>query len=79
MEDTIVAISTAIGKSAISIVRVSGPDAIQIVSGIYRGVDLLNAPGNTINYGHIYDGKEMLDEVLVSVFGRRKVTREKMS
>ena len=68
MEDTIVAISTAIGKSAISIVRVSGQDAIQIVSGIYRGVDLLNAPGNTINYGHIYDGKEMLDEVLVSVF-----------
>jgi tRNA modification GTPase len=68
MEDTIVAISTAIGKSAISIIRVSGPEAIRIVSGIYKGVDLLNVPGNTINYGHVYDGGDMLDEVLVSVF-----------
>lgn len=68
MEDTIVAISTALGKSAISIVRVSGPDAIPLVNDIYKGVNLLKAPANTINYGHIYEGEEMLDEVLVSIF-----------
>ncbi|HEY8395463.1 MAG TPA: tRNA uridine-5-carboxymethylaminomethyl(34) synthesis GTPase MnmE [Bacilli bacterium] len=68
MEDTIVAISTALGKSAISIVRLSGPEAISIVSGLLKGINLTNTPGNTINYCHIYDGKEMLDEVLVSVF-----------
>jgi tRNA modification GTPase len=68
MEDTIVAISTALGKSAISIVRISGPEAIAIVSDVYKGINLNKANTNTINYGHIYDGEEMLDEVLVSVF-----------
>jgi len=67
MEDTICAISTAPGIGAISIVRVSGPKAIEIVSKIYKGKDLRKAESHTINYGFIYNGKEKIDEVLVSL------------
>ncbi|MDD3999541.1 MAG: tRNA uridine-5-carboxymethylaminomethyl(34) synthesis GTPase MnmE [Bacilli bacterium] len=68
MEDTIVAISTALGKSAISIIRVSGPEAIMIVNNIYKGINLETSSGNSINYGHIVVDDKTLDEVLVSVF-----------
>ncbi|HBP26076.1 MAG TPA: tRNA uridine-5-carboxymethylaminomethyl(34) synthesis GTPase MnmE [Acholeplasmatales bacterium] len=68
MEDTIVAVSTALSKSAISIVRASGPEAIAIVSQIFKGKDLKTAESHTISYGHIVDGDEIIDEVLVSVF-----------
>lgn len=68
MNDTIVAISTALSKSAISIVRLSGSDAIGIATKIFKGKDLTKADSHTIHYGHIFDGSEMIDEVLVSVF-----------
>lgn len=68
MEDTIVAVSTALGKSAISIVRASGPEAIAIVSAIFKGRDLKTAESHTVSYGHIVDKDEIIDEVLVSVF-----------
>ncbi len=68
MEDTIVAVSTALSKSAISIVRASGPEAIAMVGQIFRGKDLKTAESHTISYGHIVDGGEVIDEVLVSVF-----------
>lgn len=67
MKDTIAAISTALGVGAISIIRVSGEDAIEIVSKIWKGKDLRNQPSHTIHYGHIIDGKEMIDEVLLSL------------
>ena len=67
MEDTICAISTALGVGAISIVRVSGNDAIQIVNNIFKGKDLTKVESHTINYGYIYDKDELIDEVLVSV------------
>lgn len=67
MEDTICAISTAPGIGAISIIRVSGKDTLDIVSKIYKGVDLKNVKSHTIHYGFIYDGKERIDEVLVSL------------
>ncbi len=67
MEDTICAISTAPGIGAISIIRVSGKDAINIVSTIFKGRDLNKLDSNTINYGFIYDRDELIDEVLVSV------------
>lgn len=67
MEDTICAISTAPGIGAISIVRVSGPNAINIVSKIFKGKDINKVKSHTINYGFIYDGVEKIDEVLVSV------------
>lgn len=67
MEDTICAISTAPGIGAISIIRVSGKEAIPIVAKIFKGKDLTKVASNTINYGFIYDFEELVDEVLVSV------------
>ena len=67
MEDTIVAISTALGVGAISIVRVSGKEALNIVNKIYDQ-DITKYEANTINYGHIVDNNKVIDEVLVSVF-----------
>lgn len=67
MNDTIVAISTALGEGAISIIRVSGEDAISIVNNIFKGKDLSKVVSHTINYGHIVYKDEIIDEVLVSV------------
>lgn len=67
MNDTIVAISTALGVGAISIVRLSGPEAIEIVNNCFKGKDLTKVKTHTINYGHIIDQEEIIDEVLVSI------------
>ncbi len=67
MHDTIACISTALGIGAISIVRVSGEDSINIVNSIFKGKDLNKVESHTINYGHIIDKSEIIDEVLVSV------------
>ena len=67
MNDTIASISTTLGVGAISIVRVSGKDAIKIVNSIFKGKDLEKVESHTINYGHIVDNDEIIDEVLVSV------------
>ena len=53
MEDTIVAISTALGIGAISIIRVSGTDSINIVNKLFKGKDLTKVPSHTIHYGKI--------------------------
>lgn len=68
-EDTIAAISTPVGEGGISIIRLSGPEAISTVKKIYRGKDLAKVATNTINYGHIVDPEsgEQIDEVMVSV------------
>ena len=66
MNDTITAISTALGIGAISIVRVSGEDSIDIVNKIFDR-DLTKYATHTINYGHIVDNGEIIDEVLVSI------------
>ena len=67
MNDTIVAISTALGVGAISIIRLSGKDAISITNKVFKGKNLENVESHTINYGYIYDNNELIDEVLVSV------------
>lgn len=67
MDDTIVAISTALGVGAISIIRLSGKDAISITNKVFKGKNLSEVESHTINYGHIYDKDELIDEVLVSV------------
>ena len=67
MNDTIVAISTALGVGAISIVRLSGKEAISIVNNCFQGKDLTKAESHTINYGYIKDNDEVIDEVLVSI------------
>lgn len=76
-DDVICAISTANTRSAISIVRLSGKGSIDIVNKIFRGKDLTKVASHTIHYGYIYDGDQMLDEVLVSVFkAPRTYTKE---
>lgn len=67
MNENICAISTALGVGAISIVRCSGPDVIEIVNKIFKGKDLTKVNTHTINYGHIFSDGENIDEVLVSV------------
>ena len=67
MEDTICAISTSLG-GAISIVRVSGKNAIKIVNKFFSTKNLETAKSHTIHYGYIVNGTQKIDEVLVSVF-----------
>lgn len=67
--DTIAAISTPPGEGGISIVRISGEEALDVAKKIYRGKNLDKVASNTINYGHIIDpstGQE-IDEVMLSV------------
>ena len=66
MNDTICAISTALGVGAISIIRVSGDEAIDIVNKIFDK-DLTKKESHTINYGHIVYKGEIIDEVMVSI------------
>ena len=69
--DTICAIATAPG-GALGIIRISGPDAIQITDSIFRpkrkSMDLLHAKPYTLSFGHIIDEKGIVDEVLISTF-----------
>ena len=66
MEDTIAAISSALGVGAISIIRISGDNAINIADKIFDK-NLNEAKSHTIHYGHIMDKNEIIDEVLVSI------------
>ncbi len=66
MEDTIAVISTALGIGAISIIRVSGTESINIVNKIFDK-DITKVKTHTIHYGHIVNEGEIIDEVLVSV------------
>lgn len=77
MNDTIAAISTALGVGAISIIRVSGKEAISIVNKVFEKKDLEKVDSHTIHYGHIVDKNEVIDEVLVSVMrGPKTFTAE---
>lgn len=77
MNDTIVAISTTMGVGAISIVRLSGKEAISIANKSFKEKNLEEVPTHTIHYGHIYDGEELVDEVLISIMrGPRSFTAE---
>ena len=77
LNDTIVAISTALGQGAISIVRLSGDDSISIVNKAFRGKNLEKVNSHTIHYGHIVDKETTIDEVMVSVFkGPKSFTTE---
>ena len=65
-KDTIAAISTGMTNSGIGIVRISGPEAFEVIDRIYRGKDrLLEAESHTIHYGYVKDKQETVDEVLV--------------
>ena len=66
MEDTICAIATSLGVGAISIIRLSGKDAIEKVNSIFSR-DLTNVNSHSVTYGHIVYKNEIIDEVLVTV------------
>ena len=67
MKDTIAAISTALGVGAISIIRISGTEAISITNSVFKEKDLSKVDSHTIHYGHIVENDEIIDEVLISV------------
>lgn len=70
-KDTIAAISTAVSESGIGIIRVSGDEAVAVVDSIFKtksGKSILNQmESHTIRYGYIFDGDELIDEVMVSL------------
>ena len=70
--DTICALATPPGMGAIAVIRVSGPETYAILDKIFKpkkkNTDLNKSPGYKIYFGNLFDGKELLDEVLVSVY-----------
>ena len=66
--DTIAQISSALGQGAISIVRMSGEEAIKIANSIFDGTNLEKVPSHTVHYGHIIYKDKNIDEVLITVF-----------
>ena len=79
--DTIAAISTPPGEGAISIVRLSGEQAISIADAVFQSgkKKLIDVSSHTIHYGHIFDPEkyQMMDEVMVSIMRKPKTfTRE---
>lgn len=67
-DDTIVALATAHGVSAIGVIRLSGGKAIDITNALFPSKDLTKAKGNTLHVGLLKDGDTVLDEVVVSLF-----------
>jgi len=71
LEDTIAAISTAVGEGAIAVLRVSGPEAVNLVARIFRGSAALEKMEPRRSYfGEIYDVTGVVDQVLVTIFRR---------
>jgi len=68
MVDNICAIATAYGVGAISIIRCSGPNAIELVNNVFKGKNLNKCKSHTIHYGHIIDKDIIIDEVLCNIF-----------
>jgi tRNA modification GTPase len=67
-EDTIIALATVNGISALAVIRLSGKDAIKITQKVFEGKNLEKQASHTIHFGTITDGQRTIDEVLVSVF-----------
>ncbi|MDO4519997.1 MAG: tRNA uridine-5-carboxymethylaminomethyl(34) synthesis GTPase MnmE [Eubacteriales bacterium] len=71
MSTTIAAISTAVSSSGIGIIRISGPESMEVIDRIYRSKNgkkkIKEVSTHTIHYGYIYDKDELIDEVLVMI------------
>lgn len=67
-QDTIVALATAPSGGAISVIRLSGEKAIDITAKVFKGKDLVAMNSHTVTYGHIVDGDEIVDEVMIAMF-----------
>ena len=69
VDDTIAAVSTAVGEGAIAVLRVSGPEAVNLVAPIFQGSTALEKMEPRRSYfGEIYDATGVIDQVLVTVF-----------
>jgi tRNA modification GTPase len=69
--DTIIALATAPGTGAIAVIRLSGPNAIDMVSDSFESVStkvLKDQKSHTVHLGHIKDGDHLIDQALVSIF-----------
>jgi tRNA modification GTPase len=76
-DDTIVALATAHGVSAIGVIRLSGSNAIAIANMLFPSKDLTVQPGNTLHVGLLKKDEKVLDEVVLSLFrGPRSYTGE---
>ena len=78
MSETIAAISTAMQKGGIAVIRISGDDAFKIADKVFRGkTKVEDSESHRILYGHVYDGDILVDECLCSVMrGPRSFTAE---
>ncbi len=68
LDDTIIALATAQGISAIAVIRLSGKGAIALTQKVFHGKNLLEQASHTLHFGLIKDGEKTIDEVLVSLF-----------
>lgn len=69
MNDNIAAIATPFGTGGISVIRISGPTAIEQFNQIFKGANLTKAKSHTVSYGHVVNSEgEVLDEVMVAIF-----------
>ena len=69
LDDTIAAISTALGEGAIAILRVSGPESVDLVARIFRGTTTPEKMESRRGYfGEIYDATGVIDQVLLTIF-----------
>lgn len=68
MVENICAIATPYGTGAISIIRCSGPNAIELVNKVFKGKNLNKCLSHTIHYGYIVDNGNIVDEVLCNIF-----------
>lgn len=66
--DTIIALSTPPGSGAIGVIRLSGPDAIQLTNQVFAGKDLTQQATHTLHFGLIKDGNALIDEVVVGLY-----------
>lgn len=67
--DTIAAIATARGRAALAVVRLSGPEAVQVAAACFRGVDLSEVASHTAHLGYVTTAEEGdVDQVVVTVF-----------
>ncbi|HEY5038755.1 MAG TPA: tRNA uridine-5-carboxymethylaminomethyl(34) synthesis GTPase MnmE, partial [bacterium] len=67
-DDSIVALATAPGIGALGVIRLSGPESVAIVNGLFPSKDLSEQATHTLHVGLLKNGDEILDEVVVSIY-----------
>ena len=72
MEDTIAAIATAYGEGGIGIIRISGPESLNIMNRVFRPINAGSIESRRMTYGSVIDpdNQEIIDEVFVGIYER---------